>query len=60
MDFPGLEAGPLGLATFLGGLLLSCMDNNKELHLASWVLFSPHLGWEGPSLSHLFSWGSSP
>lgn len=25
MDFPGLEAGPLGLATFLGGLLLSCM-----------------------------------
>ena len=27
---------------------------------ASWIFFSPRLGWQGPSLTHSASWGPSP
>lgn len=56
MDFPGLEAGPLGLATFLGGLLLSCMYWEGVFFTSSGFLGTfltpPRLGGERFCLLH--------
>lgn len=45
----------MALPPFLGAFYLAaCIERECSLlHLASWVLFSPHLGWEGPSFVSL-------